>query len=398
MNTEFDVMVAGHVCFDLIPRFPGTDVHGRKELLRPGAVIEVAECAMSTGGPVSNTGLAMKVLGNRVCFSARVGDDDFGRLTLENLRRAGSSEGIHVVAGAGSSYTIVIAMPGIDRFFFHNPATNDAYGVEDLDPELVGRCRLLHFGYPPLMRGMFLDEGAELVQIMKLAKEAGATTSCDMALPDPTSEAGRAPWHRILEKVLPYVDLFLPSLEEALYMVDRDGFLDMKRKHENADLIHVLNADQYSQIADQLLDMGTSVAALKAGARGWFLKTRSGETFDRLGRARPGDPAAWAGRELLCPALKEDNIVAATGSGDSSIAGFLTAFLKGRSPEQCLRASSCLGWQNLQVLDAVSGIKSWEETEAILARHPAVEEIPDVPPAWRWEDEQGIWFGPSDRG
>ena len=70
------------------------------------------------------------------------------------------------------------------------------------------------------MANCYKNEGAELLQIFEIAKSAGAITSLDMALPDPTSDSGNAPWQKILEKVLPYVDIFLPSIEEAYFMLD----------------------------------------------------------------------------------------------------------------------------------------------------------------------------------
>lgn len=54
-----------------------------------------------------------------------------------------------------------------------------------------------------------------------------------MAKPDPTSEAGRKDWNRILERVLPYVDIFLPSLEEILYMIDRQALKSFNNTHSD---------------------------------------------------------------------------------------------------------------------------------------------------------------------
>jgi sugar/nucleoside kinase (ribokinase family) len=87
MNKEFDVMAAGHLCLDIIPRFPDTGVRSLSEIMRPGKLVRVEEAAISTGGPVSNTGVALKKLGQRVCFCARIGNDDFGRLIAGGLGR-----------------------------------------------------------------------------------------------------------------------------------------------------------------------------------------------------------------------------------------------------------------------------------------------------------------------
>ncbi|MBU4212329.1 MAG: carbohydrate kinase family protein [Kiritimatiellae bacterium] len=396
MSKEFDVMVAGHLCCDIIPCFPDTGARSLSEILRPGKLVHVEEAAISTGGPVSNTGIALKKLGNRVCFCARIGNDDFGRLIQDRLKACGSAEGIKVAAESGSSYTVVLAPPGIDRIFLHNPGANDTFSSEDLSPQLIAKCRHFHFGYPPLMRRMFEQEGRELQRVFEIAKQAGATTSCDMALPDPASPSGRAPWKKILAKILPYVDIYLPSVEESFFMLEPERFMEMKKAHGGADLINYLSPLDYSRIADQLLALGTKMTALKTGHRGYYFKTRSQDCFNGMGAARPGRPEQWASRELWCPAFVCNPLASATGSGDSSIAGFLAAFLKGLSPEASLKTAICLGWQNLQALDAVSSIRSWDETQSAIKEDLPLIPFPFDAPGWKWDASLKLWVGPGN--
>lgn len=396
MGRNYDVMAAGHLCLDVIPRFADTGARTLHEILRPGKLVEVHEAKISTGGAVSNTGINLKTLGNKVCFSARVGDDEFGRLTLDFLRAKGNPEGVRVVSGSASSYTVVIAPPNIDRMFLHNPGTNNEYGPEDLQPALIAECRLFHFGYPPLMRRMYEDNGGALREILQKAKECGATTSCDMALPDPQSAAGKAPWHAILENVLPYVDIFLPSVEEAFYMLDPKECLRLKRDHGGSDLIDVLTPDDYGRIADRLLGLGCKMTALKAGHRGFYLKTGPASSFGGMGAAQPGNPEDWSMRELWHPAYSEPNPAGATGSGDASIAGFLTGFLRGLGPEMALSCATCVGWQNLQELDAISGVHDWEYTLDLIAKKMPVVDPRVRAPGWHWSEEHGVWSGPAD--
>ncbi|MDI6773979.1 MAG: carbohydrate kinase family protein [Verrucomicrobiota bacterium] len=100
MKTNYDVMVAGHLCLDIIPRFTDTGTRRFDEIFRPGKLVFMRGVAIGTGGSVSNTGIVLQRLGNRVCFSARVGDDDFGRLTVEALKRHGCADGVRAVEGA----------------------------------------------------------------------------------------------------------------------------------------------------------------------------------------------------------------------------------------------------------------------------------------------------------
>jgi hypothetical protein len=89
-------------------------------------------------------------------------------------------------------------------------------------------------------------------------------------------------------------------------------------------------------------------------------------------------------------------LASATGSGDSSIAGFLTAFLRGSSIEEALKYATALGWQNVQVLDAVSGVRSREETVSFIAGRFPLIEANIKGPGWRWSEEHQLWAGPGD--
>lgn len=396
MDRTYDAVAAGHVCLDIIPAIPDTGAHGFGDLLRPGKLLHTGPVVVNTGGPVSNTGIALRKLGAGVLFCARTGGDAFGRITLDLLQRSGNADGVRLVEESASSYTIVLAPPGIDRVFLHNPGANDDFGPEDINPNLPAQARLFHFGYPPLMKRMYADGGLELERVFRIARDAGATTSCDMALPDPDSEAGQAPWGAILERVLPLVDIFLPSVEEALYMVDPGAFLAMKRAHAGAELIEHLTPDDYLRIADALLACGAGVVSLKSGGRGFFLKTADANRLHAFGAARPGDIEQWADRTLWGPALSAPNLASATGSGDSSIAGFLMAFLRGEAPETAVATANCVGWQNVQVLDAVSGIKSWEETRELMASAMPVNDAGVAQSGWRWDHTHRLWYGPGD--
>lgn len=397
MSREFDAMVAGHICFDVIPYFPHNGAQSIEELLRPGKLVAVGEAKMSIGGPVANTGIILKTLGCKVCFCASIGDDDFGKMTLEYLQRNGRARGIGVLEGTISSYTVVLAMPGIDRIFLHNPGSNNLFSVENLDAGLLKRCRCFHFGYPPLMRRMYEKEGRELQRIFQVVKDSGVTTSCDMALPDPDSEAGKVKWKSILANVLPYIDIFLPSIEETFYMLEPAEFLKMKNKHRGAELIDYLGLEDYTRLADRLLELGTRMIGLKAGHRGFYFKSASEEVLKQLGVGRPLQLSQWADRELWCPAFKVPNLASETGAGDAFIAGFLTALLRGKSLEKTLKIATCVAWQNLQDLDAQSGVRGWEETRDILERKMPLNDALISSSSWKWHPDLDLWSGPPDR-
>jgi len=393
---DIDVVAAGHVCLDIIPGFSQDRQYKVEEVFSPGKIVDVQQVAVSTGGPVSNTGIALVKLGMKVSFIAKIGDDDFGRLTLNRLKNWASVEGLSISREEHSSYTVAIAPTGIDRIFFHSPGTNHTFSAADVDYALCGQARLFHLGYPPLMRGLYQNGGEQLVEIFRRVKEQGTTTSLDMALPDPRTEAGRIDWRVIFEKLLPFVDIFHPSAEEALFMVNRKKWERLRVEAGGGDLLDLLTGEDFAELSDQLLQWGAAIVTHKSGHRGFYLRTAGRDRIANMGSAKPADGEAWAARELWGPAYRVKPIASATGSGDSSLAGFSAAFLRGEAPERCVAIANTLGCQNLHALDAVSGIEDWEQTLKTVAdlSQPKID-MPDWK-GWRFDQQLEIGQGPKE--
>lgn len=397
MERKYDVAVVGHICLDIIPQIPDTGIRDIVELFKPGKLIQVNAARISTGGPVSNTGIALKKLGLRVAFLSRVGKDQFGELILNLLSQQGQTSGISVSPTDRTSYTIVIAPPGIDRIFLHDPGANDRFSSADLDVELIRQSRSFHFGYPPIMANCYENKGEELVKIFQIAKAAGATTSLDMALPDPNSPSGRAPWRTILTNLLPHVDIFMPSIEEVFFMLDPNAYFEVKQRAGARDVVDFIDPKDYCRLATECLALGTKIVLIKSGHRGTYILTRDLNSCQDFGAAPPKDRMNWSQRELWCPAFKIEKIASATGSGDSAIAGFLAAYLRGYSIEKTLHYANCVGYQNLHELDAVSGIKDWQETTEMLESGKLnPREIPLSANDWKWDQASRLWVGRQD--
>jgi sugar/nucleoside kinase (ribokinase family) len=388
---DFDVVAAGHLCLDMYPRFETAIASGRiAELLRPGTLVNMGGMTFATGGAASNVGIAMKIFGCRVAFMAKVGDDPVARITREMIGQHGSTEGLAVSPASDSSYTVILAPPNIDRIFLHCPGANDQFTAADLNPAVLERSRLFHFGYPTLMRSMFADGGEELTRILHQAKSAGLTVSLDTSLPDPTSPAGKADWRSIYRKALPHVDLFLPSIEETFCTLHLEEYLRRKEQAGGEELIGHIRPEEFGRFAEEYLELGCRIAVIKAGHNGWYVRTGSRQQLASLGRAAPRDPAAWADRELWCPAFVVEQIASAAGSGDSSIAGFLTGMLKGHSLEECLKLANAAGALNLRAIDTTSGLPPWGELLAA-AGGLRVRDLDFLEPPWRWDPGQQVW-------
>jgi sugar/nucleoside kinase (ribokinase family) len=404
-----DVIVAGHVCLDINPRL---EIRGRDlaSLFAPGGSVQVGPADITTGGCVPNTGQALHHLGMRVRLQGKIGDDLFGQALLIRLASDGLEKGMVVVPGEVTSYTLVIAPPGIDRMFLHCSGANDTFQASDVRFELVESTRIFHLGYPPYLRNLYKNNGEELVSILERAKECGAATSLDMAMPDPEGPSGSVDWVAILKRTLPYVDYFLPSAEEMLFVLDRECFDALSEdtlslrpggtegranaRRGSQSLLDLIGEDLISQMARCLLGMGPAVVGLKCGQRGFYLRTARQERLEKCGRGRVADLINWAGRELWEPSFQLQ-VANATGAGDSAIAGFLTALLQGCSIEQTLRVASAVGGFNARTLDAANRLRSWEETLARVESGWPKNRLDLTTPGWLYDSNQ-LWHGPAD--
>ena len=397
MSEQIDCVVAGHICLDVTPRMPSA-ARSVAEIFRPGTLVQVGPATISTGGAVSNTGLPLRRLGIKIKLMGKCGDDIFGRALIQAIQTEapGAEAGMRVVAGEDTSYTVVVTPPGIDRMFLHCPGANDTFAAADVDLKTVGRARLFHFGYPPLMARTYAEGGAELVSIFADVKAAGATTSLDMAYPDPAGPAGKVDWAAILTRTLPHVDIFTPSVEELTFMLRRPTFEELLASAGQGDPLSLIDGTLLTDLAERCIETGAAIVLLKCGYLGLYIRTAGRGRLEKLGRAQCGDLDNWTDRELFEPSYKVDNIVSATGAGDCAIAGFLASFLRGCTVEMALRYACATAAQNIQVADAVSGVKSWQQTTRQVAGRPPKVDVDIMLARWRWDDNQNHYVGPRD--
>jgi sugar/nucleoside kinase (ribokinase family) len=391
------IAVAGHICLDIFPSFNGPERDFRK-LFFPGNLINVGPAMMSTGGAVSNTGLALYRLGVPTILIGKIGSDPFGKIILDllNTKNSALTRDIIITSRSHTSYTVVISPPGCDRMFLHSPGANDDFGAADIHDTGLGGVRLFHFGYPPLMRRMYQNDGQELEDLFRWVKKRDIITSLDLAKPDPQTEAGSVDWRLILERVLPFVDIFQPSVDEILYMLDRNIFHSLTEKHGEFGFIQFISTELLDRLANTLIKMGSNVVAIKLGDQGLYLRT--GKNLHQLAGAADLGPglARWADRQLLAPCYYT-NVVGTNGAGDCTIAGLITGVIAGVDPIDALKLAVGVGACSTEKLAATSGVPSWNIVYDRIRAGWKCREVQIEKPGWKWLQKQSIWQGPQDK-
>lgn len=362
------VIAAGHICLDITPIFTGGKVDNLTDILAPGKLIQMGSVDVHTGGSVANTGLAMKLLGANVSLMGKIGRDALGEMVLNILEKYGAQDGMIISAEESTSYSVVLAIPGIDRIFLHNPGANNTFCASDIPDDALAEAALFHFGYPPLMASMYEAEGTQLTAMMKRVKAAGVATSLDLAAVDADSAAGRANWNNILRKVMPYIDFFVPSVEELCYMIDRERFRKWNERAASRDITEILDIDRdVRPLADKCMEYGAKILLIKCGVSGLYYRSASEDILQGIGWKTELDTGRLADREGFETSYVPDAVLSATGAGDTSIAAFLTAILEGNTLEESVRLAAATGASCVAAYDALSGLRSFEEIKQKIA-------------------------------
>ena len=357
------IIAAGHICIDITPVFSSKKQYRKiDELLEPGKLIHMSPADVHTGGSVANTGLALKILGADVQLMGKIGNDAFGSM-IQGILNGYGAGGLIVDNNSSSSYSVVLAVPGIDRIFLHDPGANDTFTNADIPEADLEDAVLFHFGYPPLMKKLYESGGSELVSIFRRMKGKGIATSLDLAAVDPNSEAGKIDWAQILSAVLPYTDFFVPSFEELCYMLDRERYDRLLM--QGGDMTNALDIEaDVTPLAERCLQLGCRVVLIKCGTKGMYLRTADSCVMQTVGQRLDLNAAVWANQSIFQPCFVADCVLSGTGAGDTSIAAFLAAVLLGKTPASCAALAAAEGACAVTSYDALSGLKPLDQLEA----------------------------------
>ncbi len=276
-----------------------------------GKLILADRTELNIGGCAANTGVVLKKLGVDVAVIGKVGDDNLGKFMLGKLKEEGLDvSGMMIGKEANTSGTAVFIHSDGERSFLHSIGTNAHLKLAEINFDFVKQFSILHIAGALLMPGF---DGDPLAETFKTAKEAGITTCLDTAW----DSTGR--WMSALEKSLPYVDYFLPSIEEARMITGKD-------KPED--------------VASFLLSKGVGNVGLKMGKEGSFIMNPS--------------------EKHRCNAL-DITVVDTTGCGDAYTAGFIAGLARGFSFEKCGLLANLAGSKTATSIGSTSGVLSYED-------------------------------------
>ncbi len=308
MNEEdmrYDVSVIGLYILDILGR-PVTHIPER------GTVEFIDEIRLTVAGTAGGVVVNTAKLGLKSLAVGAVGDDEKGDFVIDTMGRFGiDTSGMQRLTGVPTSATILNVRPNGDRPALHVRGASDHFDVPASMYDQVFDAPIIHFGGTGLLKKL---DGARSVTLLQEAKKRGCTVTFDLI-------AASYETRELVLPLLPYVDYFMPSIEEAR---------DMSRQTSVEDC------------ANFYLDQGARTCVFTLGADGAYY-------------------ASADGTRLQVPAY-DIPVVDTTGCGDGFDAGFITALRHGMNPEEAVLFAQAVAGLVASGLGSDAGVKSFAHT------------------------------------
>lgn len=281
----YDFSAVGFLVLDVLCRHAD-------EMPPKGGATFVNEMLMTVAGTAGATAVDCAILGLNGRIVTEVGQDDMGDFLVGKMQSFGlNTELVSRHQSVQTSMSMLPISTDGARSAFFVPGTAETFRLDDSAIDAALDAGIVHLGGTGLLKAF---DGAPSLQLLKRAKELGRTTVFDLILAN-TETIDK------VEPLLPFIDYFVPSIEEAAAMAGR---------REPAD------------VAAWFKNRGVKNAILTLEGDGVFVDPAEGEPFS-------------------LPSHKID-VVDTTGCGDSFTAGIIVGLAKGWNIRDCAKFANAV--------------------------------------------------------
>jgi len=306
MKSNFDVVVVGELNVDII-------LNKLDSLPTIGSEILAGDMEVTLGSSSAIFAANISTLGVRTAFLGKIGNDDFGRTVLDSLQKKRvNTDAIILSANKKTGASFALNYDN-DRAMITFPGAMEDLSVSEVEESYLESGRHLHvssvFIQPKIQK--------ELILLFSSAKQKGMTTSLDLQW-DPTEK-----WDIDFERLLPLTDVFLPNNNELMAITQKD------------------NIDE----AIEVLKPFANTLVVKMGIEG---------SIGIKGNTR-----------IDCSPFLNKQVVDAIGAGDSFNAGFIYAFIHGKSIGDCLQIGNICGAVNTTAAGGTGAFPNFDEVQKV---------------------------------
>jgi sugar/nucleoside kinase (ribokinase family) len=277
-----------------------------------GGVDFIEEIRLTVAGTAGGTVVSASKLGLNCAAIGAVGSDEKADWVMMTLQKHHiDTTMMQRIAGVPTSATILNVRPNGERPALHARGASDHFDIDPADYDRIFAAPIIHLGGTGLLKTL---DGPRSVEILAAAKARGRVTTWDLV-------GARAETAEYVLPLLPYIDYFMPSIEEASIMCG-------------------LTAPD--AIAAFYLDRGITACVLTMGGDGAFYAHQDGTRLHARAYEIP--------------------IVDTTGCGDAFDAGFIAALHHRMDIETTLRFAQAAAGLVASGLGSDAGITSFEQT------------------------------------
>ena len=301
MNKKFDILVVGELNVDLIlNQIAAFPVIG-KEILADDMELTLGSSSAIFASNISTIGASVAFLGS-------IGQDQFGDLVMDSLQDKKVDTKFIIRSNQFKTGATIILNYGEERAMVTHPGAMNELKAENITEQQLCTARHLHvssiFLQPALLKG--------IINLFAKAKVCGMTTSLDIQW-DPDEK-----WDVDFEKLLPFVDIFLPNEKEIMAITKKDNI---------------------EQAVEKLLPFAKTII-VKMGNK--------------------GSRAYHENKMIEADPFLNAEVIDAIGAGDSFNAGFLSQFIKNASIAKCLDYGNIMGAINTTAAGGTGAFSSRE--------------------------------------
>jgi sugar/nucleoside kinase (ribokinase family) len=254
-----------------------------------------ANIKMQGGGSATNAAVWASTLNTEVGLVARIGDDNAGKIILEELNRPNLNLNLINTENVSSGSCAILIDATGERTMFPDPGANIFLTSQDVPKDWFSQAEIIHISAYSLLRK---NTKNAIGEIIKIAKDNGLKTSVDVASSQP--------------------------------LIDNDGFNALK---ELAPWDYLFaNKDEAEVLGD--------ITEIKSLCKNLILKQGSKESLLITDNTEIKD----------IPEKVE--VVDLIGAGDAFAAGFLVSVINKESPQNTLKIANQLGAKAVSISGA----------------------------------------------
>ncbi len=296
---------------------------------RPVPYTEAPAFEKCFGGAPMNTIVAVSRLGVSAGAITAVGGDPFGQFLIEELKRNGVDVSqVKVKEDRRTTIAFVANEPETGErsfLFYRRPWTGEtadsALEPEDIDPNYIGKARILH------VSGFALSQSPCREAVFKAvdcAKRSGVEVSFDPTLRLDVWDSQKT-LRENYGRILKLSDVATFSRKEAEFL---------------------LGTEEPERAARKALEYGIGIVGIKLGDGGSFIMNRDGD-------------------KIQAPAFKV-GVVDTTGAGDGWNAGLIVGLCKGWDLKKCITVANAIGALAVTKRGAITAMPYEEELTEFL--------------------------------